>query len=471
MDNQQEKKWYQKMPHTYLILFIVVLIAAVLTYVLPAGAFERAIPEGMSRTVIVPGTYHSVDQNPIGLLAFFRAIPEGMIAAGNIIFLIMLSTGCFKIVNSTGALESGVGILLKKVTKANLSGTIVIWIMVFLFSLLGVAVGPEIQIPFVAISVTIALGLGYDVLTGLAMIAGGGGVGFALGPINAAVIGTADAVMGLPTFSGQGLRWALWFAGTIVCAIVISLYANSVKKNPEKSFVKDVNTEGFGFSKKFEEYTLSGRQIAVLLVFIATLAVEIYGASKKGWYLNEMSAIFIIGGVLAGIVGGVKLNDIMDGFSQGAKDAANIAIIVGIARAIQVVLESGNIMDTVIYYLSNPLAGMSPFVAAILGTIVVGIIHFFIPSGSGLVVAAMPILGPMLMLMGLTAQTAVLVVQIGATVPNFILPTVGAYIAMCSIARVPVNKWWKFGIRLTIPLYLISWVFVVIAILTNYGPF
>ena len=180
MENTK-KKWYQKMPHTYLILFAIVLIAGILTWVLPAGSFERAIPEGMSRAIIVPGTYAEIDSTPVGFLALFRAIPEGMIAAGNIIFLIMLSTGCFNIINRSGALESGVGIILKKVRGSKLPGTAVIWLMTFLFSLLGVVVGPEIQIPFVAISVTIALGLGYDLMVGLALIAAGGGVGGAQG--------------------------------------------------------------------------------------------------------------------------------------------------------------------------------------------------------------------------------------------------------------------------------------------------
>ncbi len=468
----EKKKWYQKMPHTYVILFCMALLAAVLTWVLPAGSFERAIPEGMSRAVIVPGTYAAVDSNPITPWALIRAIPEGMIAAGNIIFLIMLSTGCFNIIGKTGALESGVGIVLRKVNaNKKLSGTAIIFLMTFLFSLLGVIVGPEIQIPFVALAVTIGLGLGYDVMTGLAIIIGGGGCGFALSPINASVIGTSDAVMGLPTFSGQGLRWIMWFCGTVLVAAIISLYAKKVKADPEKSMTKEVDTEGMGFSKPLDEYTLNGRQKAVLLVLLGILIAIIIGASKLGWYLNEMSAVFIIGGVLAGIAGGMKLNDIMDGFSGGAKNAANIALIVGIARSIQVVLENGKIMDTVIYYLSSPLQGMSPILAAIAITVIVGIVHFFIPSGSGIAVAMMPIIGPVAMTLGLTAQTAVLAFQVGATVPNFILPTVGAYVAMCSIARVPVNKWWKFGWRLTIPLYVLSWVFVVIAVLINYGPF
>lgn len=468
----EKKKWYQKMPHTYVILFCMALLAAVLTWVLPAGSFERAIPEGMSRAVIVPGTYAAVESNPITPWALIRAIPEGMIAAGNIIFLIMLSTGCFNIIGKTGALESGVGIVLRKVNaNKKLSGTAIIFLMTFLFSLLGVIVGPEIQIPFVALAVTIGLGLGYDVMTGLAIIIGGGGCGFALSPINASVIGTSDAVMGLPTFSGQGLRWIMWFCGTVLVAAIISLYAKKVKADPEKSMTKDVDTEGMGFSKPLDEYTLNGRQKAVLLVLLGILIAIIIGASKLGWYLNEMSAVFIIGGVLAGIAAGMKLNEIMDGFSGGAKNAANIALIVGIARSIQVVLENGKIMDTVIYYLSSPLQGMSPILAAIAITVIVGIVHFFIPSGSGIAVAMMPIIGPVAMTLGLTAQTAVLAFQVGATVPNFILPTVGAYVAMCSIARVPVNKWWKFGWRLTIPLYVLSWVFVVIAVLINYGPF
>lgn len=465
------KKWWMKMPHTYVVLLCIVVFATILTWIIPAGEFQREVIEGVGRPVVVPGSYAQVEQNPVGPFEMFLAIPQGMVASGSIIFLIMLSGGAFSIINSTGALENGIGKLLGKITKSRFPGTAVIWIVTFLFSILGIIVGPEIQIPFTIIGVTIALGLGYDLIVGLAMVIGGGGIGFAMGPINAAILGTAHNVVGMPAFSGLEFRTVMWFVSTCIVAFIISLYARKVKNNKEKSYVSDVDTTGMGLEKSFDEYTLNGNQKAVIAVMMLMFAAIIYGAAKLGWYLDQMSAVFLIGGIVVGIVNRYKVDDIIKHFTAGVTNAAGIALVVGIARAIQVVLENGKIMDTIINALTTPLSALTPFIATILITIFAGIIHFFIPSGSGMAVALMPIISPLATTIGITQQTAVLAFQVGATVPNFILPTIGATIAMCGIAKVPFQKWVKFGLKLTLSIYLVSWIFIYFAIKMNLGPF
>lgn len=470
-ENAIKKKWYQKLPSTYVILFIIVVVAAILTWILPAGEFERVTLEGVSRPAVVPGSYHTVEQNGTGLFELFTAIPKGFSGSANIIAIIMFSTGAFTVINKTGALESGVGSLLKNVNRSKIPGTVVIWIISFLFAGLGLIAGPEIQIPFTVIGVSIALGLGYDLLVGLAMVMGAGYIGWAMGPINASIIGTAHSIAGLPTFSGFGFRMVLWFVSTCVVCIFITLYANKVKKNPEKSYVKGISTEGLGLTKELDTYRVSGRQWGVLLVLVGIFVAIIFGAVKLGWYLDEMSAIFLIGGIVAGLVYRMKVQSIIDCFVEGAKNTAQLGLIIAIARAIQVVLEDGKIMDTIVNALSAPLSTLSPGVAACGVAVITLIIHFFIPSGSGLAVTVMPLYSGLADVLGITQQTMVLAMQIGGAVPNIIFPTVGATIAMCGLARVPFEKWVRFAAKVVLAVMVVSFVFILIAVKINYGPF
>lgn len=472
MEKQKKQvKWYNKMPHTYVILFIIVVFSAILTHILPAGEFTREAVDGVSRPVVVPNSYKEVEGTPATFFDLFTAIPKGMSASSSIIFIIMLSTGAFTVIGITGALENGIGMLLRKIKGSRIPGTMVIWIMTFLFASLGLIVGPEIQIPFTLIGVSIALGLGYDLVVGLAMVMAGGYMGWAMGPINASIIGTAHSVVGLPAFSGFGFRMILWFFTTCLVSIFISAYANKIKKDATKSIVYGVSTDGLGFEKSLDEYKLEGKHIRVLIVLLAMFLAIVIGASKFGWYLDEMSAIFILGGVVAGYVYGLKTQDIIDGFILGAKNTASIALVVGIARAIQIILENGQIMDTIIHYISEPLSSLSPGVAGIGISLITAFVHFFIPSGSGLTVTMMPLLSPLGDLLNMTQQTTVLAMQAGATIPNIILPTVGATIAMCGLARVPFEKWVKFSLKIVGGVFILSWIFIFIAVAINYGPF
>ncbi len=467
----ENKKWYQKIPNTYVILFLLVSIAAALTWVLPAGEYTRVAVEGIWRPVVVPGSYHVIESSPATLFDIFKAIPQGFVGAAGIIAIIMLSTGAFTVIGKTGTLDAGVGALLRKVRKGRMPSTMVIWIICFLFSALGIIAGPEIQIPFTTLSVAIALGLGYDIVVGLAMIMGAGYTAFATAPINASLLGTAHSIVGLPIFSGFGFRSVMWFVSTVLVCIVISIYAKKVKQDPSKSYAAEIGTEGLAFEDQDENSKLTGRQVGVLLVIVGLFVAIIIGSSKLGWYLNEMSAIFVIAGVLAGIVYGLKIDEIVDGFLTGFRNTASVALILAIARGIQVILDNGKVMDTIVHTLSAPLANFAPSVSAIGMFFVTMIIHFFIPSGSALSVTVMPIYSPLAEVLGITQQTAVLCMQLGASLPNIIYPTIGAMIAMCGMARVPFVKWLKFSMKLFWATVALAIVFILIAVKINFGPF
>lgn len=464
----KNKKWWEKIPHTYVILFIMIVIAAVLTWVLPAGKFVRETVDGLSQPVVVPGSYQQVAQNGVGIWGIFKSIPLGMVGAAPIIFLIMISTAAFGIITATGALENGMGVLLNKVERSNVPKTAVIWIITFLFSAIGIIVGPEIQIPFTLIGVSIALGLGFDLIVGLGMIMGGGYAGWNFSPINASIVGTAHSITGLPIFSGMGFRFLTVFIATALVATLVSLYAKRIEKNPEKSFVVGISTEGMGLSKPLNEYKVEKKHTLVLIILLIMFGAIIYGSSKLGWYLNEMSTVFLIGGLAAGFVYGFTVDEIIELFIKGVSSAASVALILGIARGIQITLETGMIMDTIINALSAPLANFGPTFGAIMISIITAIVHFFIPSGSGLAVSLMPVLSPLGTIIGITQQTTVLAFQFGATIPNYIFPTIGATMAMLGIARVPIDRWMKFALKLTALMFVMAWILLAVAVVIGY---
>lgn len=470
-EGQVAKKWYEKIPHTYVLLFFMIVIAAILTWILPAGEFTRQAVGNVARPQVIPGSYKQVGQAGVGLWDLLKSIPIGMSAASTIIFMILISTAALGIVRETGALDNLIGSSLNSIKKAKIPSVTAIWVVTFLFSLLGVLLGPEMHLPFIIIAIAIALELRYDVMVGLGMVIGGGYTGFAFGPLNAAVIGSAHAIMGLQTFSGQGLRWILWFCATVVSALFTSYYARAITKNPEKSLTKDVDISEFKLSAGAEvsgSYKITGRHSLVLIVVVAIFAFIIIGAAKWGWYLTEMTTVFLVGGVVAGLVYGFNIRKVIDLFIKGAASAAGVALIVGIARGIQVVLEQGKIMDTIINALSAPLQNFGAVFGAIFISIVTAAVHFFIPSGSGTVFSVMPILGSVGEMIGVSAQTAVLAVQIGATVPNYLFPTVGAMMAMLGISKVPIDKWFRFAFKLCFLQFILSWIFIVIAVQIGY---
>lgn len=467
----KKAKWYTKMPHTFLILFGIIVLATVMTWIIPPGTFDRQAVEGTNRLVIVPGTFHEAEKNPTGIFEMFTAIGKGLQASSNIIFMILLSSGAFKVINATGALENSIGVMLRKVNRSKIPSSFVIYLITFLFSCLGLVVGPEIQIPFTVIGVSIALGLGYDLIVGLAMIVVGGGIGFAMGPVCASTVGTSHAIAGLPLFSGIGLRTVCWLAATFVASSIIVWYGNQIKKNPDKSLVKGISTEGLGFSKGFEEYTITTKDKYILLVLAGLFLSLIIGPMKFGWYLDEMMAAFLIAAIVTACIAKFSVNQAIEYFTKGAGEMFAAAMMVGLGRAIQIILENGNILDSVINGLSQPLAEFGPYSAAVIMTIIHGIINFLIPSGSGQAAATMPIMFPLGEVVGLTNQVSVLAFQIGDGITNIIYPTLGSLMAMCGIARVPFGKWVKFAIKVVIGVYLVTWAFLLFAIKINWGPF
>lgn len=470
VEKQEKVKWYKRVPHAYILLFFIIIFAAVLTYIVPAGTYERTqLANG--RVAVVPGTFHYIDQTPVGFFDVFKAIPLGMRSSADIIFLVFFAGAMFKILTSTGAIENSIGVMINKLRKKEDSGTLMIYVTTFAFGILGAIVGFENNIPFVPIGVIVALGLGYDLMVGVAMILGGVAVGFATSPLNPYTVGTSHFIAELPLFSGLGLRTAFCVASLFVMAHHIAGYAKKIQQDPEKSLVKGISTKGFEFNKDLNSYSLSSQDKAILGIFIGLIVVIVFGVVKFHWYLIEMGALFILAAILAGLVARYSGDKIINTMIEGAGELTIGALVIGLARGIQVVLEQGNIGDTIIHALASPLQNLPVMVSALLMSLVHGVINFFIPSGSGQAMATMPIMIPLSDLVGMTRQTAVLAFQIGDGIMNLVVPTLGGLLAMLAMARVPFEKWVRFITPLVVKIILVGWVFTIIAVTINWGPF
>lgn len=462
------KKWYEKLPHPYVILFLIVVLAAVMTYLIPAGEFERVkmMVGSRSRMGVKPGTFHYIAQNPVSFFDMFLAVPKGLISSASIMVIIFMSGALFKVIESSGALENGVGVAVKRLGTNH--ATKLLWIVTAIFAFLGAAVGFENLIALVPIAVFVSIGLGGDLMVGAGISIGALAVGFATSPINPYTIGTSDYIAQLPMFSGWPLRTAFCVASVILIGMQTVRYYKKVKADPSCSFVREISTEGLSLTHPIEEYSLSGQDKLVLGSFGIGLIIMLWGIFQYHWSINEMSAVFLILAIVLGFMAKMGPSKITSLMIEGASGVTGGALVVGVARSIQVVLEQGQVQDTIINALASPLQHMPVAISAILMSLVHCVINFFIPSGSGQAMATMPIMIPLSDLIGMTRQTAILAFQIGDGVTNLIYPTLGGLLAMLALARIPFDRWFRFAFPAVIKIILVSWVFLIIAVMTGY---
>lgn len=464
-------KWYTKIPNSYVIIFSILVLMCVLTYVVPSGEFQRQMMEN-GRMGVVPGSYHVIEKTPEMTVAFwglFKAIPKGMVEAASIMILVFFSGGMFELLEETNVISNGIGMLVRKVERNNISKALTITILTIIFGALGASIGFENQIPFVPLGVMIALGLGFDIMVGAAIVIGGVAVGFATSPINPYTVGVSHAIAGLPIFSGMGLRASFCFVALLVMSLHTIRYAKKIKKDPSKSVVKGISTDGFEINmQEIDSCHLDGRGKTIAALFASLILVIIFGVINYKWYLTEISALFAVYAIIIGLVARMSADEIVNTFMRGAGKIVGGALIIGFARAIAVIMAQGHIADTVINTFAQMLQGFSPFFSACLMTVVQGVINFFVPSGSGQAMATMPIIIPMSDIIGVSRQTAILAFQIGDGLINMIIPTVGGLLAMLALARVPFNKWFSFILPLVMKLYVVGWAFLGIALAINW---
>ncbi|MEG2013031.1 MAG: AbgT family transporter [Anaerovoracaceae bacterium] len=456
-------------PHPIVLLFSIVLIVAICSYFVPAGEYTRVKAPG-GRMVVDPASYTEVEKRPISPFNFFLAFPKGLTQAGEITFFIMVVSAAFSIITATGAVEA---IMARVAVSFRSKERLMIPAMVFLFSCGGASFGmSEENVVFVPIGIALARALGLDAMVGTSMVVMGTACGFCAGVINPFTIGVAQGIAELPMFSGLGLRLVVWVVLVVVTSAFIMRYASKVRANPSSSLIYDLEIADRGSTTDLSNIpTMTGRQKLVMGIILVGFVYLVYGVLKQGWYVSEIAALFLAMGILCGLVYGFGPTKISTIFQNGVKEIANGAIMVGIARAILVVMQESLIIDTAVHALSGLISSL-PGIIGVLGMYFVQImINFFIPSGSGQAAATMPIMVPLSDVLGINRQVAVLCFQFGDGFTNNILPVSGTLMAILGMAKIPYEKWLKFVGPLVLIWIAIGGVFVLIADTIHYGPF
>ncbi len=420
-----------RFPHPLILLVLCVLVAAVLTWLLPAGAYERRDDPVAERQVVVAGTYHPVTPSPVGPFEALVAIPKGMSDAASVIFYVFLVGGAFAVVERTGALGQLVNWLAARLAG---QGIWVIPIVGFAFGWGGILIQMQEElIAFVPVLLLLSRRLGFNALTAVAMSLGAAAVGAAFSPINPFQVGIAQKVAGLRLLSGWEFRsvilaaaWLVWIGGTM-------RFAGRSRVTPETPGPSASTGASAGW-----------KQAVVLGIVLVTFAAFVLGVTRYGWDFEQLAALFFLMGVAAGLVGGLGVGGTAEGYVEGFRSMAFAGLLIGFARGIYIVLDEGHIVDTIVQGVFTPIASLPTTLSALGMMAVQALVHLPVPSTSGQAVLTMPLLVPLSDLIGLSRQVTVLAYQYGAGLCELVTPTNGALMAMLAASGVRYEEWLRF---------------------------
>ncbi|MEG1537640.1 MAG: Na+/H+ antiporter NhaC family protein [Clostridiales bacterium] len=456
--------------HPLVLIFVLILIAALLTYIIPAGQFDRADDINTGKTAVVAGSYHQVESNPTKIGDLLMSVNKGLIDSASIIAFLMLIGGAFSIVSATGAISSLMSWLVLKFKSDRGKGFLIVILIAF-FEICAGTFGMNLEcLVFVPFLIALMIGMGYDPLVGIAIPVIGCNIGYGAAYLNPFSLGIAQGIAELPFTSGVGVRIGLMVGFLVISSFFIIKYANSVKKDPSKSLCMPGAYE-IQDAHNLDKVEFTGGQKRVLVVFALSIVVLIYGTSFKSFFMPQCSTVFLIMGILAGAVNKMKPSDIATAFVNGVKDMALPCLLVGFARAITNLLDAGLVMDTIVYGLAAPLQNMSPLVCAPLMAIVQTLVNFFISSGSAQAVVMMPLMVPIADILEVNRQVAVLAYQIGDGLSNMFWITGMLMLISIGMAKVSYTKWLKFVSKIFFSNLALGMIVLVIAQALNWGPF
>jgi uncharacterized ion transporter superfamily protein YfcC len=444
-----------RFPSPFVLLVACILLAALLTWVLPAGRYERRLDAATGRDVVVPGTYARVESRPVGPFQAIVSIPKGIAAAADVVALVFLIGGAFAVIEQTGALRRAVHALAAAVEGRE---ALVIPVSTLAFAAGGATqnMGEEI-IALVPVLLLLSRGLGFDALTAAAMSIGAAIVGAAFSPVNPFQVLIAQKVAQLPPGSGWGFR-------TVVLAIALVLWIWGTWR-----YAISHREPAIALELPAKDPARDRRLDLILLLTAGALAMVPVGLQVLGWGFDELSAMFVIVGVVAGLVAGMGLRGTAHAFTAGFSAMTGAALLIGFAKAISVVLEQGAVLDTIVSNLVAPLDQLPPAASAI-GMMGVHVaVHVPVPSVSSQAVLTMPILVPLSDLLGIARQVTVLAFQYGAGLCEMITPTNGSLMAVLAAAGVPFGRWMRFAVPLFGVLFILGAAAVAAAIAIGLG--
>lgn len=463
-----------KVPHVYAIIFALMVIFAVLTWIVPSGSYQRQEVNG--REVTVAGTYEQSEKTYIdeetgdevdlrqGVFDVLQAPTRGIQEAIEVVAFILIVGGSFQVITKTGAITSGMGRVVRRFKNKDI---LIIPIAMVLFALGGTSFGmAEETLPFFAIFMPIMMAMGFDSMTAFMVVFVGARTGYIASTINPFNVLIAQGILGIQGNPQLWLRMIAWVVLTAVAITWVVLYARRVKKNPESSitFEDDIAKKvEFAADESALDAEFTGRQKGVLAVFIAGMCLIIWGLVTQGWYMNEISAVFLAMGLLAGVIAGFSQDVIAQEFVAGIADFAFSAIVVGLARGILVIASDGMIIDTILNALATGLGGIPAVLFTTLLYAVENLLAILVPSSSGLAALTAPIFGPLTELMGLNPEAAVWALSMGSATMSLICPTSAILVAGLGVCKIKLGQWWKTVRKFFLVVSLINIVFVAIS--------
>ena len=457
----QKKRWSLD---SLVLIFGIVVIAQLLTYLVPQGKFDREpVPNTNGKTMVVAGSYKPLaeaDQTTLWPWHCLMAIPKGLEAAMEIIFLVFLVGGVIKILRATGAIDAA---LHAAVHRLGAKPWILIAGCLSMFSLGAFTIGMgEEYVPLIPILVTMSLAMKMDAIVAMGMVWVPYGIGWASSAFNPFGVVIAKNIAGVPLESGTGFRFAMLAVFLLIAFQHVYAYARRIRKDPSKSLVAHVDYST-GFDAP-DDIKLNGARASVLAVFLIGVVGFVVGAKYDEWYIHELNAIFLGIGIIAAALVRMPPSETSRNFIAGAAEMTSAALLIGVARAIQVVLDDGQIGDTVIQGIASLLDGASADVAAVGMLGVQTVCNFFIPSGSGQAYVTMPIMSPLAELTQVPQETAVLAYQFGDGFTNMIVPTSALVMGTLALGKIPYGAWVKFVTPLLLKLFAAAIVFLMISV-------
>jgi uncharacterized ion transporter superfamily protein YfcC len=454
-----------RFPTAYTILFVLIAVMAALTWMLPAGQYERVANEALGKDAPVPGTYQVVEAGHQGVfdvlmapITGFYNQSTGMANAIDVSLFVLIIGGFLGVVTATGAINTGIARVMVRMKGRE---KWMIPVLMLLFAAGGTTYGmAEETLAFYVLLIPLMIAVGYDALTGVAVIMVGAGVGVLGSTINPFSTAIASNAAGIPFTEGMVLRLIILALGWLICVAYVMRYAERVRKDPSKSLVAELKaTNEAHFLRDQESHqdaVLSGKQKIVLLLFGATFVAMVWGVSTQGWWMAEMSALFLAAAIVIGFVAWMGEKHFTNAFVDGARDLLGVALVIGLARGIVVIMDQGRITDTILHSFEGWITGMSAVAYVNALFVTEGLMSVLVPSTSGLAVLSMPILAPLSDFAGVPRHLAVTAFQTSIGITNLVTPTYAVVVGGLAIGRVPYQRWVRFIWPLMLMLALLS---------------
>lgn len=449
--------WTKRFPDSITLVLIIMLLFVGLTWIVPAGKYQRKTLQtgsGSTKEIVVPQSYQRIDaqnRTPQGIMAFLTAPIRGMQSAAEIIAFVFLVGGVFGIIHKTGAIHTGIQSIIRFSShNPKYKRWIVPFVMV-LFSLAGATFGmSEEVLVFILITIPLAIQLGYDSIVGVAIPFVGAGVGFAGAFLNPFTVGIAQGIARVPLFSGWEYRLLVWAVFTVVAIVFVMRYAKKVERDKNKSLVYEIDKKRE--NKQTEDYKgFTIQQKIILICLLIAISLLIVGVNQWSWGIEEISGLFVGLGIVSVFIGHISAKTAVAAFLSGAKDMMTAAIVIGLTKGILVIAQDGKILDTILYAMDSASGGLPKTISIELMFVFQSILNFFVPSGSGQAALTMPIMSPLSDILHINRQSAVLAFQLGDGLSNMIIPTSGVTMGILAVADIPYPAW----LRWIYPLMLI----------------